>query len=76
MNVFQSVKIGVTIQLKDQYAQFMIDVHCTNHQTNLTIQTLFKSCIVGKFKGVSNRHIKWCSQTTIMHNLMEEMLAI
>jgi hypothetical protein len=76
VNVFQNVKIGVTIQLKDHYAPSMVDVHCMNHHTNLTIQILFKSCIVGKIKDVSNRHIKWCLQTTIMHNMMEEMLAI
>jgi hypothetical protein len=72
----KNVKIGVIIQLKDQYAPFMIDVHCMNHHTSLTIQTFLKSCIVGKIKDVNNRHIEWCLQTTIMHNLMQEMLAI
>ncbi len=35
VNVFQVVRIGVTIQLKNQNAPFMIGAHCMSHCTNL-----------------------------------------
>jgi hypothetical protein len=50
--VFQGIKIGVTIQLKEYNAPFMIGVHCMNHRTNLVVQTLSKMGIVIKIKDV------------------------
>ncbi len=37
LNVFQGVRIGVTLQLKTQTTLFMIGVHCTSHHTNLVV---------------------------------------
>jgi hypothetical protein len=42
VNVFQGVRIGVAIQLKNQNAPFMISVHCTSHCINLAVK-LFPS---------------------------------
>lgn len=42
LNVFHNLKIRVTMQLKEQNAPFMINVHCMNHLTNLAMQTFFK----------------------------------
>ncbi len=42
VNVFQSIKIGVIVQLKEQDASFMISVHCMNHCTNMVVQTFYK----------------------------------
>jgi len=40
VNVFQSTKIGVTKQMKENYALHSIGVHCMAHCTNLVVQTL------------------------------------
>jgi hypothetical protein len=50
VNVFQVVRISVTIQLKNQNAPFMIGAHCMSHCTNLVVQALSKLNIVGKLK--------------------------
>jgi hypothetical protein len=40
------------VQLKDQNAPFLINVHCMNHYINLVVQTLSKLSIVGQTKDV------------------------
>jgi hypothetical protein len=52
VNVFQGIKIGVIVQLKEDNAPFMISVHYISHYTNLIIQTLFKMCIVRKIEDL------------------------
>jgi hypothetical protein len=50
VSVFQAVRIGVIVHLKNQNVPFMIGVHCMSHRINLVIQTLSKLSIVEKMK--------------------------
>jgi hypothetical protein len=40
VSVFQGVRTGVTVQLKEHHVPFVSGMHCMSHRTNLTIQTL------------------------------------
>jgi hypothetical protein len=40
VSVFQGVRTGVTIQLKEKHAPFVYGMHCMSHRTNLAVQTL------------------------------------
>jgi len=46
VNVFQSIRICMIVQLKEQDAPFIISVHCMNHCTNMVVQTFYKLGIV------------------------------
>jgi hypothetical protein len=52
VNVFQGVKIGVTVWIKNQNAPFMIGVHYTSHCINLAVQMFSKFNIVRKIEDV------------------------
>jgi hypothetical protein len=47
-NDVKDIKTNVIVQLKNQNAPFMIDVHCMNYHINLMVQTFSKLSIVGK----------------------------
>jgi hypothetical protein len=40
VSVFQGVRTGVTVQLKEHHAPFLSGMHCMSHRTNLAVQTL------------------------------------
>jgi hypothetical protein len=40
VSTFQGVKSGVTTQLINKHAPFMVGVHCMAHRTNLAVETL------------------------------------
>jgi hypothetical protein len=62
VNVFQGVRIRVTIQLKDQNVPFMIRIHCTTHRTNLVVQTFKILAIVQKIENVlKNSYSYFCN---------------
>jgi len=50
VNVFQSIRICMIVQLKEQDAPFIISVHCMNHCTNMVVQTFYKLGIVWKIE--------------------------
>jgi hypothetical protein len=52
VNVFQGVKTGVTVWIKNQNAPFMIGVHYMSHCINLVVQMLSKFSIVRKIEDV------------------------
>ena len=46
--IFQGVKGGITVQLQQEFALFLIEVNCSSHKTNLAIHVVFKTAIVSK----------------------------
>jgi hypothetical protein len=40
VSVFQGVRTGVTVQLKEHHAPLVSGMHCMSHRTNLAVQTL------------------------------------
>ncbi len=50
--IFQGVKSGVTTQLKEKFAPYMLKVHCVAHQTNLVVQKLLKLLLVFKIEAM------------------------
>jgi hypothetical protein len=40
VSVFQGVRTGMTVQLKDNHAPFVMGIHYMSHRTNLAVQTL------------------------------------
>lgn len=50
VSVFQGLRTGVTMQLKQQHAPFMIGVHCMAHQTNLAVEPLSNLPMVEKLE--------------------------
>jgi len=51
-NDVKDIRTNVIVQLKDQNAPFMIDVHCMNYHSNLMVQTFSKLGIVGKIESM------------------------
>jgi hypothetical protein len=49
---FKGAKSGVTTQLKEKFAPYMVGVHCVPHQTNLIIQTLSKLPLMFKIEAM------------------------
>jgi len=45
-NIFQGAKMGVTIQMKEIVAPFMIGIHYFVYQKHLAILVLSKFCLV------------------------------
>jgi hypothetical protein len=45
-NVFQGSRIGVTIQMKETTAPFLMGVHCFAHRTNLDVLVFSKLNLV------------------------------
>jgi hypothetical protein len=52
VSIFQGAKSGVTAQLKEKFAPYMLGVHCVAHQTNLAIQTLLKLPLIFKIESM------------------------
>jgi hypothetical protein len=52
ISIFKGVKSGVTTQLREKFAPYMVEVPCAAHQTNLTIQTLSKLPLVSKIEAM------------------------
>lgn len=48
--VFQGLRTGMTQQLKQNDAPFMIDVHCKAHRTNLAVEPLSNLPMVEKLE--------------------------
>jgi hypothetical protein len=46
VSMFQGVRTGVTVQLKDSHAPFVMGIHCMSHRTNLAVQTLLQVPLV------------------------------
>ena len=46
--VFHGVRGGVTVQLQQEFAPFLIGVHCSGHKTNLAMHVVSKTAIVSK----------------------------
>jgi hypothetical protein len=44
--VFQGVRTGVTVQLKENHSPFVLEMHCMSHRTNLAVQTLLQLPLV------------------------------
>lgn len=50
VSVFQGVRTGVTVQLKDNHAPFVSGMHCMSHRTNLAVQTLSQVPLVTRIE--------------------------
>jgi len=53
VNTFQGPKTGVTPQIREKWAPFLIDATCVSHHLNLAVETMSKfpmvSCLEGLF---------------------------
>jgi hypothetical protein len=50
VSVFQGVRTGVTVQLKENHAPFVFGMHCMSHRTNLAVQTLSQVPLVTRIE--------------------------
>ncbi|KAG0594314.1 hypothetical protein M758_UG065900 [Ceratodon purpureus] len=52
VSVFQGSQTGVTTQLKEKHAPFMLGVHCIAHRKNLAVQPISNLPIVAKLASL------------------------
>jgi hypothetical protein len=52
VSVFQGVRTGVIVQLKDSHAPFVMEIHCMSHRTNLVVQTLSQVPLVARIEDM------------------------
>jgi hypothetical protein len=52
VSVFQGCRSGITQQLRDQDAPFLLGVHCMAHRTNLTVEPLSNLPVVSKLESL------------------------
>jgi hypothetical protein len=62
-NDVKDIRTNAIVQLKDQNAPFMIDVHCVNYNITLMVQTLSKLSIVGKIVSMLQNLYAYFSHT-------------
>ncbi len=58
--IFQGAKSGVTTQLKNKFAPYMLGVHYVAHQTNPVVQTLSKLPMVSKIELMLQSIYTYC----------------
>jgi hypothetical protein len=51
-SIFQGYYIGMTFQLKEKFALYMMGQHCMAHKTNLAIQVLSNLPMVAKLEDL------------------------
>jgi hypothetical protein len=52
VSTFQGYKSGVTTQIREKYAPFILGIHCFSHKMNLAVQTMSKYPMVARIESM------------------------
>jgi hypothetical protein len=76
MSVFQGCRCGVTQQLKDQEAPFMLGIHCMAHRTNLAVEPLSNLPVVSKLETLCQAIYSYFNMSSKKHLEFQKLVDI